>query len=81
MIVVAAEKCIYMFKLRKKYNRFNFSSKEMDESEYSMWKSYDGDVEGLKTFLVALNELKSSGIELSHQSLNILMLETLEEQL
>ena len=46
-----------------------------------MWKDYNGDPDGLNTFLMALNSLKNDGVELSYQSLNILMLETTNNQL
>ena len=54
---------------------------QMNREEFGLWRNYDGDAEGMNTFLVGLNELKNSGVKLSFQSLNILMLETLHEKL
>lgn len=53
----------------------------MTDDEYTLWKSYTGEAEGINTFLMGLNQLKSSGVKLSYLSINILMLETLKEQL
>lgn len=54
---------------------------ENDPNETVIWSSFNGDLDGLSTFLVALNDLKNSGVRLSPASLNLLMLETVEEQL
>lgn len=55
--------------------------KQMSNEEFALWRNYNGDADGMSTFLMGLNELKNNGIELSYQSLNILMLESLQEQL
>ena len=81
IICVASEKFLYQFKLRKKYMKLIIDYKQMSNEEFALWRNYNGDSEGMATFLMGLNELKNNGITLSYQSLNILMLETLHEQL
>lgn len=54
---------------------------ETDPNESSIWSSFTGEIDAISTFLVALNDLKNTGVKLSPASLNILMLETIEEQL
>jgi hypothetical protein len=68
-------------KNKEKYARLMLFAIDVDHAEYEIWQTYDGDFEGISTFLVALNDLKQSGVHLSPNSLNILMLETVEEQL
>lgn len=70
-----------MLYLKRKYMKIALHMIEAEPDEISLWANYHGDSEGLNTFLVALNDLKNSGIRLGPYSLNILMLETVEEQL
>lgn len=70
-----------MFQQKKKYYRIPLHVMDRDRDEQSLWQAFNGDLDGLSTFLVALNDLKSSGVKLSPYSINILMLETVEEQL
>lgn len=80
ILAVASDKYIYMYNQRQKYRRLNLHYIETDPNESDIWKSYNGDIDSMSTFLVALNDLKNSGVKLSPNSLNILMLETAEEQ-
>lgn len=70
-----------MYLQKKKYFRLTLNISPQDRDEVLIWSTYNGDVDGLTTFLVGLNDLKNSGIKLSTWSLNILMLETVEEQI
>lgn len=70
-----------MFQQKKKYYRIPLHVMDRDRDEQSLWQAFNGDLDGLSTFLVALNDLKTSGVKLSPYSINILMLETVEEQL
>lgn len=81
VLAVASDKYIYMFNLRQKYRRLMMYYVETDPNEGQIWSSFNGDPEGMGTFLVALNDFKNSGVKLSPNSLNILMLETVEEQI
>lgn len=77
---MATDKYIYMYSKGKKYMRLMMYYTETDRNEAEIWSSYNGDPEGMSTFLVALNDLKNSGVKLNPNSLNILMLDSVEEQ-
>ena len=81
IIAVACEKFIYSFKKKQNFIRLEMPHRSVTSSELALWKEYNGDDEGLNTFLMALNSLKNNGVTLSYQSLNILMLESQKEQL
>lgn len=68
IIAVACEKYIFMYKNRKKYIRLSMPTKNVTSHELSLWKEYNGDPEGLNTFLMALNTLKNNGVQLSYVS-------------
>ncbi len=80
VLAVASDKYIYMFNQKRKYMRLLLYYSEIDLNEADIWDSYNGEADGMSTFLVALNDLKNTEVKLSPESLNILMLESLEEQ-
>ena len=81
IISVACDKSILMFKKRKKYLKVDLPHRTVTNHEILLWKEYNGEAEGLNTFLMALNSLKNDGVQLGYQSLNILMLESQKDQL
>ena len=51
-----------MFRNRKKYLKVDLANRTVTNHEIQLWKDYNGDPEGLNTFLMALNSLKNDGV-------------------
>lgn len=62
IICVACDKSILMFRNRKKYLKVDLANRTVTNHEIQLWKDYNGDPEGLNTFLMALNSLKNDGV-------------------